>query len=93
MEKAWYPAKLRVGADGTPGTYAFLQSVYQPDTPFSYAEFGIYKADTARHVCALFPAATLYLFDFQQNVDAAVEKLRGFPNDIHYFGKIGRAHV
>ena len=90
MEKAWYPAKLRVGAEGTPGTYAFLQSIFQPDTPFAYAEFGIYKADTARHVCELFPAATLYLFDFQKNIDAAATKLSGFPNEIHYFGNSER---
>ena len=89
-EKAWYPKKLQVGAEGTPGTYAFLQSVYKPDSKFTYAEFGIYKADTARRVCELFPAATLYLFDFQKNIEAARERLQGFPNEIHYFGNSER---
>lgn len=89
-ETTWYPKKLRVWAAGTPETYLFLQSIYQPDARFTYAEFGIYKADTARHVCELFPAATLYLFDFHENIEAARERLSGFPNEIHYFGNSER---
>ena len=89
-EKEWYPRKLRVGADGTAGTYEFLQSAYTPDTPFTYAEFGIYQAATARHVCELFPAATLYLFDFQKNIDQARKTLSGFPNEIKYFANSER---
>jgi hypothetical protein len=81
----WYPETLRVGPRGTPSTYEFMRAVFPADSHFSYAEFGIYHGDTARHVCELFPNATLFLFDFDANIEKARARLSGFPNRIHYF--------
>ena len=49
--KEWYPNKLNVSEDGTPQTISALKQIYLPKEHFTYAEFGIYKADTARQVC------------------------------------------
>lgn len=80
--KNWYPENLRVGANGTEATVEFLKEIYNPTQHFSYAEFGIYKADTARQVCENFPNANLYLFDFENAVNAAQSKLSKFSNKI-----------
>jgi hypothetical protein len=58
---SWYPEKIMVGPEGTTGTYDFMRNAFFKSQHFSYAEFGIYKADTARNVCNIFPNATLYL--------------------------------
>jgi hypothetical protein len=81
----WYPEALRVGEDGTARTYQFMTTVFAPDQPFAYAEFGIWKADTAANVCRLFPNAVLHLFDFEDNIRAAQEKLSVFPNRVHFY--------
>jgi hypothetical protein len=86
----WYPRTLTVGATGNGATLRFLKDHYAPDRQFDYAEFGIYKADTAREICESFPGARIFLFDFQEAVDAAREKLAAFPNEIHYFGNTQR---
>jgi hypothetical protein len=86
----WYPKTLRVSDDGTAGTYRFLETVYEPLQPFTYAEFGIWKADTAANVCQRFPNAILHLFDFEDNIRAAQEKLSAFPNQIIYYGNSQR---
>jgi len=86
MTEKWYPTQLQVGPEGTPGTYSFLKKVFGVEQHFSYAEFGIYKADTAYNVCKQFPNATLYLFDFHENIEAAKEKLSIFTNKIFYYG-------
>ena len=82
----WYPETLRVAEGGTARTYQFMTTVFQPDQAFTYAEFGIWKADTAANVCRLFPNAVLHLFDFEVNIRAAQDKLAAFPNRIHYYG-------
>jgi len=89
MEK-WYPDKVRVGPEGTPGTYNFMATCFEPSQHFSYAELGIYNADTALRVCQQFPNSTLYLFDFEEAVDAAEKKLDAFPNRIFYYGNTQR---
>jgi hypothetical protein len=86
----WYPETLRVTEDGTVRTYRFMETVFQPHQAFSYAEFGIWKADTAANVCRLFPNATLHLFDFEENIRAAREKLSVFPNQITYYANSQR---
>jgi hypothetical protein len=86
LDDNWYPSDLMVKAEGTPKTVRFMKTVYRPRNRFVYAEFGIWKADTARNVCQTFPHATLCLFDFHHNVEAAKDKLGAFPNTIHYFG-------
>ena len=83
--KDWYPKSVRVGPEGTPGTYEFMQSVFKPDEHFTYVELGVYKADTARHVCELFPNATLFLFDFEETLEEAKVKLGPYSNKVHYF--------
>ncbi len=80
------PDKLAVGTEGTGGTYGFMKSAFGQQQEFTYAEFGIYKADTARNVCELFSNATLHLFDFHDSIAAAREKLRGYKNTIYYYG-------
>ncbi|NJM82421.1 MAG: class I SAM-dependent methyltransferase [Tabrizicola sp.] len=67
-----------------------MKTVYRPLEHFCYAEFGIWKADTAANVCKLFPNATLFLFDFEDNIRAAQEKLSVYPNRVHYFGNSQR---
>lgn len=86
MSVNWYPSKVSVGPDGTAGTYEFMKSVFKSGQHFSYAEFGIYLADTARNICNLFPNSTLYLFDYYNAIELAKEKLAVFRNKIHYFG-------
>lgn len=86
MENSWYPDRLLVGPEGTFQTYEFMKSVYGKYQHFSYAEFGIYKADTARHICEYFPNATLHLFDFVDVVSNAKDKLSIFQNKIFYYG-------
>lgn len=81
----WYPETVRVGPDGTPSTYEFMKTVYSAERHFAYAEFGIYLGDTARNVCNLFPNSTLYLFDFDFNIDRAKRNLAGVDNRIFYF--------
>lgn len=85
MADNWYPPTLKVGLSGTPGTYQFMKSVYGPNQHFSYAEFGIYKADTARNICQIFSNSTLHLFDFNTAIDAARETLAHFKNRIFYY--------
>lgn len=84
--KPWYPAVVNVSPDGTPGTYSFMSKTFARTQHFSYAEFGFYRADTARRVCELFPNATLHLFDFYESIPAAKEKLAKFPNRIFFYG-------
>lgn len=86
----WYPQNLRVGEAGTAGTYGFMETVFEPNQAFTYAEFGIWKADTAANVCRRFPNANLHLFDFEENIQAAREKLSVFPNQIAYYGNSQR---
>lgn len=85
MNENWYPTKLKVNPEGTASTYEMLAQIYHPNAYFSYAEFGIYKADTSRHICEKFPNATLFLFDFEDAISAAKEKLSNYRNKIHYF--------
>ncbi|WBU53117.1 hypothetical protein [Paracoccus sp. SCSIO 75233] len=85
MSENWYPPELKVNPEGTASTYEMLAQIYQPDAYFSYAEFGIYKADTSRHICEKFPNATLFLFDFEDAISTAKEKLSNYGNKIHYF--------
>jgi hypothetical protein len=86
MSETWYPEKVMVGPEGTQGTYRFMQSAFGPAQHFAYAEFGIYLADTARNVCALFQNATLHLFDFQPSVERAQNKLSHYANRVYYYG-------
>lgn len=86
MNEKWYPEKVLVGSEGTPGTYNFMESVFHKEKHFAYAEFGFYRADTARNICERFPNCFLYLFDFFENVDFAQEKLSVFDNKIYYYG-------
>lgn len=81
----WYPNTLKVSGNGTEGTIFCLKKIYEPQQPFCYAEFGIYKADTARRVCESFPNATLHLFDYENAIEEAKAKLRHFPNKVHYY--------
>jgi hypothetical protein len=82
----WYPTQLTVGPDGNRTTCGFIETVFGPGEHFSYAEFGIYKADTARRICERYPNAVLHLFDFEESVRAAREKLSTFPNSIFTYG-------
>jgi hypothetical protein len=86
METNWYPEKVRVGPDGTPGTYQFMEKAFHSESHFVYAEFGFYKADTARNICERFENCSLHLFDYQHNIDPAKEKLQKFNNKIFYYG-------
>jgi hypothetical protein len=90
MASEWYPEAVRVSPNGTPGTYRFMKSVFPKDARFAYAEFGFYKADTARNVCELFPNCELHLFDFFENIEPAREKLRNFGNNICFYGNTQR---
>lgn len=90
MVEKWYPHTVRVGPEGTPGTYNFLKGCYSPQAHFSYAELGIYRADTAERVCQLFPNATLYLFDFEEAISEARQKLEAYPNRVFYFANSQR---
>ncbi len=82
----WYPTDLRVKETGTPRTYQFLRQIFAPDQAFVYAEFGVFRGDTAYRICERFPNATLYLFDFQKNIEVVRDRLSHFGNRIHYFG-------
>lgn len=86
MSKDWYPTKLNVGDIGTRATYDFMKSVFSPTQHITYAEFGIYRADTAKNVCELFPNATMHLFDFTSAVEAAEGKLARYPNRKFFYG-------
>lgn len=81
----WYPNKLAVSDMGTPSTLHALKQIYLPEQHFVYAEFGIYKAATARNVCEHFHNAVLHLFDFESSILNAKEVLKGFPNKIYYY--------
>ena len=86
MNQNWYPEKLNVGPEGTPGTYHFMESVFHKEEHFSYAEFGFYNADTSKNICERFPNCSLYLFDFFENVTKAQKKMSIFDNKIFYYG-------
>jgi hypothetical protein len=86
----WYPKSIKVGPEGTPSTYEFLKSVYGGSQHFHYAEFGFWRADTARNICMLFPNATLHLFDYHENCELAKTKLSCFPNRIFFYGNTQR---
>ena len=88
--KEWYPDKLNVSADGTPQTISALKQIYLPKEHFTYAEFGIYKADTARQVCEFFPNATLHLFDYENRIKSAKDKLKVFSNKVFYYSNSQR---
>ena len=61
MTEKWYPEKVMVGPEGTPATYNFMASVFHKEKHFAYAEFGFYRADTARISAKDFLIA-LYIF-------------------------------
>lgn len=84
--KTWYPEKLRVGDAGTPATYEFMETAFQADEPFSYAEFGIYKGATALKVNELFPNCEIYLFDFEKTLNDFKKKDPSLSDRFHYFG-------
>jgi hypothetical protein len=86
----WYPEQLKVRAEGTPATYEFMATVFGPQAHLHYAEFGIYRGETAWQVAQRFPNATLHLFDFHDTLDAARERLAGLPNRIHWYGNTQR---
>jgi hypothetical protein len=86
----WYPEKILVGPEGTPGTYEFMENIFHRQRLFSYAELGIYKGDTARNVCERFPNCTLHLFDYHERVLDAQLKLSEFKNRIYYYGNSQR---
>lgn len=90
MPKDWYPEKVRVGPEGTRGTYEFLSEVYQENSHFTYAELGVYEGNTAKNVCERFPNSTLYLFDFHETVARCEEKLAGYDNRVFTFGNSQR---
>ncbi|PWB88798.1 hypothetical protein C5688_18920 [Methylocystis sp. MitZ-2018] len=85
MMQDWYPKSVSVGPEGVPATYEFLKSAFTGQQHFCYSEFGIYRADTAENVCKLFKNATLYLFDFEHNVEHARQKLSKYDNKINYY--------
>ncbi|BDG72818.1 class I SAM-dependent methyltransferase [Roseomonas fluvialis] len=91
-DKKWYPDSLKVGAQGTSSTYRFLESIYKKHDEFSYAEFGVYRGDTARNVAERFPNATLHLFDYQETIDEAIIKLSKYQNKIFYYGNSQKYH-
>ena len=86
----WYPEKVMVDVHGTAGTYDFMKTVFGPKQHFTYAEFGIYQADTALNVCELFSNCSLHLFDFHDAVARAEVKLRSFSSRIFYYGNSQR---
>jgi hypothetical protein len=81
----WYPNRLMVGPEGTPGTYSFMQTAFAPGQAFHYAEFGIYRADTALRIADLFPHATLHLFDFEDTIEVARRKLARVGDRIAFY--------
>jgi hypothetical protein len=85
-EDNWYPRRVLVGPEGVPGTYEFMSSIFAAEQSFTYAEFGIYRADTADKVCQLFNKSTLYLFDFNNTIDRAKKRLSVYQDRIYYFG-------
>lgn len=86
MVEDWYPQKLRVGPNGNKQTLGALKKLFKPKQHFSYAEFGIYNADTVWAVCENFPNASIFLFDFESTIDRARSKLAIFSNRISYYG-------
>jgi hypothetical protein len=86
MDEQWYPKIVLVGPEGTASTYNFMKTVFGKEQHFSYAEFGVYLADTAKNVCKIFPNATLHLFDFHNSIANAKDKLDEFENKIYYYG-------
>lgn len=86
----WYPTSLRVSPEGTPATYEFMATVFDAQAHFHYAEFGIYRGDTAVQVAQRFPNAVLHLFDFHETLDEARPKLQGLPNRVHWYGNSQR---
>jgi len=86
----WYPETVKVGPEGTPSTYNFMKSIYSSDRHFTYAEFGIYEGNTARNICQIFPNATLFLFDYETNIERTRRNLSGFENRIFYFSNTQR---
>lgn len=81
----WYPETVRVGPEGTPGTYRFMETCFLPQQHFVYAELGIYLGDTARNVCQRFPNAVLHLFDFTSALEKARQTLSGHGNKIYWY--------
>lgn len=90
MPDTWYPPELRVRPEGTPATYEFMATVFDPAAHLHYAEFGVYRGDTALQVAQRFPNAVLHLFDFHDTVAAARERLAGLPNRVHVYGNSQR---
>ena len=86
MTETWYPQKIMVGSQGTPETYGFMKTAFNSFQHIHYAEFGIYAADTTDRVCELFPNATIYIFDYHANIEAAKLKLARHGNRVHGYG-------
>jgi hypothetical protein len=87
----WYP-ELKLSPDGNRKTLEFLKKTFNRDRSFTYAEFGIHKADTARIVAEAFPNATMHLFDYHDVIDDARNKLGIFGDRIHYYANTTRFH-
>jgi hypothetical protein len=86
----WYPEKLAVGSEGTVATYSFMKGAFDAEQHFSFAEFGTYRADTAHHVCELFPNAAVHLFDYPNAIETAKTKLSGVKNRVFYYSNSQR---
>ena len=86
----WYPETVNVGPEGTASTYKFMKTAFTLGQHFSYAEFGIYLADTAKNVCSIFPNSRIYLFDFEKTIEIARDKLIEYNSRINYYANTQR---
>lgn len=88
----WYPEKLKVGTSGTPPTYQFMSTVFNENEQFHYAEFGIYKGETALKVHELFPKCEIHLFDYENILTEFKTRVSKGANRFHYYGNTQKYH-
>ncbi len=62
-----------------------LQSCFKSEEAFEYAEFGIYKGDTALKILQLFPNSIIHLFDFEHTINEVQHKFIGFLDRVNFY--------
>lgn len=81
----YYPNNLKVSSGGTQSTIKNIQKFFNKSDTFCYAELGIYKAETANQILINFSNANVHLFDFDDTILSAKNKLSIFENRVTYF--------
>ena len=78
-----YPTKVAAIPTGDPRVLDFIINNVDKSEPLDYAEIGVYEGETAKRVADLLgPGSRVHLFDFQDKVSPAADKIMELDKDV-----------